>query len=395
MEKFLKNVKKQVKKEAREGGIKEEFIKELLLSDRLLEFKLKVGGKVFPGFRCQHSGILGPYKGGIRFADSVTRDEVEALSILMTLKCALLDIPFGGAKGGVRVDYKALSLEEREKLPRKFVRGAFGILGPEKDIPAPDINTNEDTMEIMRDEFAKLAGGDIPNSFTGKPVEKGGLSGRTEATGYGGFAVLEELCGVKKISHPKVALQGFGNVGSYFAQYAKEKEYRITGVTEHWGGLRREEGLDVDRLLECKKKGERINDKEAERIDNEELLYMDVDILVLAAVENVITEKNADKIKADHIICIANGPVTRKAEKMLSKKGKIVVPDILASGGGVAASYLEWKQATEGEEYEKQQVFDFISEKMKKAFCRICEENKETLTKAAFHIALKKLEDGK
>ncbi len=388
----MKNTKKLIKKAGKDGGVKEDLLNDLLLSDRLLEFKVRVGKEVYPAYRSQHSNIMGPYKGGIRFSSEVTRDEVEALSVLMTLKCALVDIPFGGGKGGIKINPRNLSEKEKEKLSREFVRGAADILGPEKDIPAPDINTGAETMDIMREEFGRLTGKDVPNAFTGKPVEKGGLEGRTEATGYGGFSVLEELCKIKEICNPRIALQGFGNVGSHFADFSRQKGYSIVGVSEHWGGLKNEEGIDVKGLLECKRKNKQIEDSTAQKISNEELLAMEADVLVLAAVENVITKENADKVKAKHIICIANGPVTRKAEKILSKKGKIVVPDILASSGGVVASYLEWRQPIDGKKYRKEEVFAFIADKIKESFRKTYQGDGETFTKAALTTALLNLE---
>ncbi len=393
MEKFLKNIKKQIKKEGERSGIDKIVTDNLLLPDRLIEFKINTYGKVYPAYRCQHSNIMGPYKGGIRFSEDVTRDEVEALSILMTLKCALIDIPFGGGKGGIRVDAKEIKADERDDIARKYVQGAFDIFGPEKDIPAPDISTDENTMAIMAQEFSRISGENIPNSFTGKPITEGGLHGRTEATGYGGVAVIEELCKMENISKVRIAVQGFGNVGSHFVKLIKEKENPVIAVSEHWGGIKNEEGLNTKELLEYKRRGEQIRTEKSVNISNKELLEMDVDVLVLAATENVITKENAEKIKAKYIICIANGPVTRKAEKILSKKGKIVVPDILASSGGVAASYLEWIQPLENKSYTKEEVFAFISKKMKKAMSDVYGKKRDTLTKAAFSTALLKLQN--
>ncbi len=393
MGKFLKDVKKQIKKSGEKGGIKKELLKKLLSPERFLEFTIPLNEKYLHAYRCQHSSILGPYKGGIRFCKHVDREEVEALSILMTLKCALIDIPFGGGKGGVAVDFQKLSGELLEKLAKEYVRGLFPIIGPDVDIPAPDINTNEDIISLMEEEYSKIARKHSPASFTGKKIEKGGVAGRVEATGYGGFSVLEELCVKERLETPSVAVQGFGNVGSNFVKFALENNYRITAISNEEGGVESKEGFSAETIFkDCSflKKGKKIN--------NEDLLEKDVDILVLAAVERVITKKNAPKIKAKYIINLANGPVTRKAEKILQEKGIIVVPDVLANAGGVAASYCEWVQSKEGIKYSKEDVFQFIAAKLKKSFCELFSKDEKypkesfLLSEKAVLLALSRLE---
>ena len=392
MEKFLKDVRKKIEKEGKRNSIKKDVVEKLLSVERFLEFTINLNGKYIPAYRCQHSSILGPYKGGIRFSESVTRDEVEALSILMTLKCALINIPFGGGKGGAVIDPRKLSQEEREQLAREYVRGVFPVIGPETDIPAPDINTNEEIISIMVDEYSKIAGKPSLGAFTGKAVKLGGLEGRAEATGYGGFSVLEELCKIREVKGPRIAIQGFGNVGSNFARFAEEGGYKIIAVSDHSGGVKKEEGLNIQKMLD----GKGVEDAEGERISNEELLEMEVDVLVLAAVENVITEENARKVRAKNIISIANGPVTRKAEKILYKKGIIVVPDILASSGGVAASYYEWLQAKQENKFNRKEVFSFVAKTIKNSFEVIYQKSLEqgiTLSKAGVSVALLRLEE--
>ncbi len=396
MEKFLKDVKKRIEKEGKRNSVGENTIKRLLLPERFLEFTIKIGDRYIPAYRCQHSSILGPYKGGIRFSEQVTRDEVEALSMLMTLKCALIGIPFGGGKGGAIIDPRKIPENERELLAREYVKGVFPIIGPETDIPAPDINTDEKMISIMADEYSRIAGKRSPGSFTGKAVEDGGLAGRSEATGYGGFAILEEVCRLAGIKSPTIAVQGFGNVGLNFVHYADESGFSVVAVSDHAGGVKGEEGLSIKEGVASK----RVSDIEGERISNEDLLELDVDVLVLAAVENVITEENADKVRAKRVVCLANGPVTRKAEKILQKRGVVVVPDILANSGGVAASYCEWKQAQEEKKYSKKEVFSFISETLKKSFCEIDslvkekDDEKFTLSNTAISVALSRLEKG-
>jgi glutamate dehydrogenase len=389
MEKFLKDVKKQIKKEGKNFNINPKLIKKLLLPERFLQFTIKVEDNYIPAYRSQHSSIMGPYKGGIRFSEQVTRDEVEALSMLMTLKCALINIPFGGGKGGAKIDPRKISEEKQIQLARDYVKGVSLIIGPETDIPAPDVNTNEKIISIMSDEYSKIVKKESPGAFTGKPVKKGGLEGRTEATGYGGFSILDELCKLKEISNPRVAVQGFGNVGFNFVEIASKSGYNIVAITDHAGGVKNEKGIDIS-------EGNNLQDYSGERISNDELLTMEVDVLVLAAIENVITKENVDKIKAKNIICIANGPVTRKAEKILFKRGVTVVPDILASSGGVAASYYEWLQSKNDKKFSKEEVFSFISETMKKSFKEVHEKSvteKISFQRAATAIALLRLQE--
>jgi glutamate dehydrogenase/leucine dehydrogenase len=391
MEKFLKDVKKQIKKEGKRNDINKTLIKKLLLPERFLQFTIKVKDDYILAYRSQHSSILGPYKGGIRFSENVTRDEVKALSMLMTLKCALINIPFGGGKGGAVIDPRGLTKEEQERLAKDYVQGVSLIIGPDIDIPAPDINTNEEIITIMANEYSRIIDKDSPGTFTGKAIENGGLEGRIEATGFGGFAILEELCKLQNIKNPRIAIQGFGNVGYNFAKIANINKYQIVAITDHTGGVKNDQGLDVKELLEKKT----LMDCSGEKIENQELLEMDVDVLVLAAVENVITKENVDKVRAKNIICIANGPVTRKAEKKLYKKGVMVIPDVLASSGGVAASYCEWLQAKENKKFKQEEVFTFISEILKKSFSEVCKKSaleKISLSRAGISIALLRIE---
>ncbi len=390
MERFFKQAKKQIKKEGEKNKISKSLIGRLLLTERFLEFTIKIGKEHVSAYRAQHSSIMGPYKGGIRFSECVTQDEVKALSILMTLKCALINIPFGGAKGGAAIDPRKLSSREQERLATEYVKGVFPIIGPKKDIPAPDINTDERAMSTMVKEYSRIYKKETPGSFTGKPVQEGGLDGRVEATGLGGFSVLDELCKMKNIKNPAVAIQGFGKVGSNFTKFANKAGYRIVAVTDHSGGVKNDNGLDIEKMIEIKKV-----EGVGEKITNKELLKLDVDILVLAAVENVITKKNVDNVRARNIISLANGPITRKAEKKLYDRGVTVVPDILASSGGVGASYLEWIQAQEGKLFTKEEVYSFVSEKIKKAFLEIYKKSSKEnipLSRAGYGIALARLE---
>jgi glutamate dehydrogenase/leucine dehydrogenase len=393
MEKLLKDTKKQIKKEGKRAGVDPVFVKRLLFSERLLEFTIKVGDNYYSAYRSQHNSIMGPYKGGLRFSEFTTRDEVEALSMLMTLKCALVDIPFGGGKGGVKVDLKNFSEDEVEVLSREYVRGVFPLIGPDVDIPAPDMNTNEEVMTIMTDEYSKIKGSFSPSAFTGKPVDKGGLEGRTEATGYGGFVIFKQLCNLYDLKNPTVAVQGFGNVGFNFCKFVDEDGFKIKAVTRREGGVQNEEGI-----IFKENEDDIFKDQETNKITNKDILEMDVDVLVLAATEGVIDEENAEKVRAKYIISLANGPVTRKAEKILHKKGVVVIPDILANSGGVIASYCEWRQNKGEERYNKEMVFSFIREKLSKAFEEIKkteeefkDDKKVTPTKMATLIAIRRL----
>jgi glutamate dehydrogenase (NADP+) len=405
---FFLEIQKQFKDIARDLDIEPEIIRELEEPHRIAKFQIPVlmdDGKMnfFTGFRAQHNNILGPHKGGIRYSLDVSEDEVKALSMLMTWKCSLVGLPLGGAKGGVIVDPRKLSRTELERLSRGYVREAFPFIGPEIDIPAPDINTNSQIMAWMVDEYSKLKGKDTPASFTGKPTELLGLSGREEATGYGGIVILEKLRKIFgfKPENTTLAIQGFGNVGSHFAHFAFKKGYRIIAISEHEGGIQVEKGLNPQKTLECKDKNGKIAGcycigsvcdlKFGKTVTNKELLRMEVDVLVPAAVEDVITEENVSEIKAKYIIEMANGPVTPKAEDLLHKRNIISVPDILANAGGVIASYFEWLQSKEKKKWEKEKTFDELSTILEKAFDKVWRlSKKENICprEAAYRIAI-------
>lgn len=327
--------------------------------------------KVFKGFRSQHDDARGPYKGGIRFHPNVSESEVKALSMWMTWKCAIADIPYGGAKGGVIVDPKELSEAELERLSRAYVRAIADDIGEDKDVPAPDVNTGGQIMTWMLDEYEKNLGRKSPATFTGKPIEQGGSQGRTEATGYGGVYVLNALMEKegKKREGMTVAVQGIGNVGSYFALKAFEEGYTIVALSDSRGGIYDKNGIDPQKALEHKKKtGSLSGFADAKSISNEELLLLSVDVLVPSALENVITNENADKIAAAYIIEMANGPVTPEADEILFNKGILSVPDVLSNSGGVSVSYFEWVQNKENTQWTKDEVLEKLKQKITKAF---------------------------
>jgi glutamate dehydrogenase (NAD(P)+) len=307
--------------------------------------------EVFTGYRVQHSIARGPAKGGIRYAPEVNLDEVRALAAWMTWKCAVVNIPFGGAKGGIICDPKKMSMTELERMTRRFTAELIEILGPEKDVPAPDMNTNEQTMAWMMDTYSMHMRQTVTAVVTGKPVNIGGSRGRREATGRGVMLVVREA--IKKLGRrpedTRVVVQGFGNVGSYAALLIQELGCKVIGIGEWDGGISNKNGIDVKALFEHKAKNGTIHGfKGAEKAATEDLMVSDCDILVPAATENVITTKNADRIKAKVIAEGANGPTTAAADDILQDKGIFVIPDILANAGGVTTSYFEWVQDRQG-----------------------------------------------
>jgi len=408
---FLDNTLNLIQEIGDELRIEQNKINKLKEVDKLLKFKIPVmmdNDKVetFIGFRSQHNNTLGPYKGGLRFDKNVTEEEVMALSILMSLKTALVGVPFGGGKGGVIVDPFKLSEKELENLSEGYVTQIFSFIGPDKDIPAPDMNTNSKIMNWMVEEYSRLVGEDSPATFTGKPESNWGLAGRTEATGFGGVVVMEEL--IKKLGlkskDVKIAIQGFGNVGYYFAKFAYDKNYKLVGLSDVSGAIEVGQGIDPETTKKCQERNGKLtgcycSNKVCDlnlgrQLSNDELLEMDVDILVPAAIEGVINEKNADKIKAKYIIEMANGPITPEAESILLKKQIVVVPDILANAGGVIGSYFEWLQCKELKKWEKRKVLDGITEYLQKAFSEVwnlSQEKEVGMKKAALMIAMGRL----
>jgi glutamate dehydrogenase (NAD(P)+) len=307
--------------------------------------------QMFTGFRVQHSIARGPAKGGIRYSMGVTLDEMRALASWMTWKCAVVNIPFGGAKGGVICDPKKMSQGELERMTRRYTSEMIEFLGPEKDVPAPDVNTNEQTMAWMMDTYSMHMRQTVTSVVTGKPLNIGGSRGRIEATGRGVQVMCDES--LRSLNMPvdgcRVIIQGFGNVGSNAARLLKERGYKIVGIAEFDGGLCNPNGIDIHQLIEYKNRNETtLGFRGAEAMPSEELLVSDCEILIPAATENVITSRNADRIKARIVVEGANGPTTAVADEILAEKRVFIVPDILANAGGVTASYFEWVQDRQG-----------------------------------------------
>ncbi|MEK6905079.1 MAG: Glu/Leu/Phe/Val dehydrogenase [Nanoarchaeota archaeon] len=363
--------------------------------DRILKAELTVNGKKYPAYRVQFNNVRGPYKGGIRYHQDVSEDEVKSLAFWMTIKTAVTDLPFGGGKGGVTVDSKQLSRKELEELSRAYVRSFYKNLGPDTDIPAPDAYTTPEIMGWMLDEYEKLIGKKTPAFITGKPLELGGSKIRDIATALGGVFVLEEA--VKKIGlkEKTVAIQGFGNAGMNIAQLLEKRGYSIVAVSDSRGGIYDAKGLNIDEIINVKKtKGTIVEYQKAAKISNEELLESDCSVLIPSALSRVITIENANKIKAKIVLELANGPTTPEADEILSTRKVLVLPDILANAGGVTVSYFEWMQNKKNESWSGEEVRKKLQEKMISAFGLIWKEfsdEKKSFRTAAYILALKKI----
>lgn len=336
--------------------------------------------RIFEGYRVRHDALRGPAKGGIRFHPRVDLDELCALAFFMTFKTAALGLPFGGAKGGVAVNPKELSRLELERLSRGYVEAMADVIGPEVDVPAPDVYTNERVMGWMMDEYSTIRRQRTPAVITGKPIELGGSLGRDEATGRGAFVCLEEIARERRWRREEVtvAVQGFGNAGQSIARLASEAGYRVVAVADSQGAVHRSDGLDVKSLMRHKLESRRVEavycdgtvceTVDAERITNEELLELEVDVLVPAALEGVITAGNADRVRAGLVLEIANGPTTPEADELLADKGVAVVPDVVANAGGVTVSYHEWVQNRTGDYWPLDVVHERLERRMRDEF---------------------------
>ncbi len=353
--------------------------------------------EVFTGYRVLHNTSRGPGKGGIRFDLNVTLDEVKALAAWMTWKCAVVSIPFGGAQGGVICDPLKLSVGELERLTRRYTAGIMNTLGPDSDVPAPDVNTNERVMAWVMDTYSMHVRHTVTSVVTGKPVEMGGSLGRREATGRG--CMIVTLDALKQLGMPvagtTVAIQGFGNVGSVAAQLLQREGCRITGISDRTGGLVNSNGIDVDAAVKYVRLNRSLEGFDGgDHITNEELLTLDVDVLLPAALENVITRKNAAKIRA-RIICEgANGPTTAVADAILDEKGIFVIPDILANAGGVTVSYFEWVQDRGGYFWAEDIVNERLMQIMSRSFGDVLElsrQHKVNMRTAAYMLAISRV----
>lgn len=361
--------------------------------------ELDVNGKKYPAWRIRYSEALGPGKGGIRFHPDVCEDEVKSLAFWMALKDSLADIPYGGAKGGIKFNPKDSDQKELEAISRAYIAQFYGDLGQDKDIPAPDVYTNGQIMSWMLDEFEKRVGHHEPGMITGKPVELGGIALRGDATAQGGYLVVKEMVAkfLPERRDIKIVIQGFGNAGLFMTEKLFHDGYKIIAVSDSRGGIYNEDGLDIPGLITWKNSGQIVSDyASGQKVTNSELLELKTDVLVLAALENQITKDNAQKIKADYLVELANGPISYDADQILAQNHKIVVPDILANSGGVIVSYFEWAQNRTGQILDEEYLRNLLKKKMQTNWTRVydkyLEKNKNiTLRQAAYIIAVKRI----
>ncbi len=375
-----------------------ELLKEPL---RLLTVKIPVkmddgSTKIFTGYRAQHNDSVGPTKGGIRFHPNVTEREVKALSIWMSLKCGIVDLPYGGGKGGIVCDPRTMSFGELERLSRGYVRAISQIVGPTKDIPAPDVFTNSQIMAWMMDEYSRMDEFNSPGFITGKPLVLGGSHGRETATAKGVTICIREAAKKRgiELKGARVVVQGFGNAGSFLAKFMHGAGAKVVGISDAYGGLYDPDGLDIDYLLDRRDSFGTVTNLFNNTITNKELLELDCDILVPAAIENQITEENAHKIKAKIVVEAANGPTTIEGTQILTDRGILLVPDVLASSGGVTVSYFEWVQNNQGYYWTEQEVEEKLEAILVKAFASIyalSESRKVDMRLAAYMVGVRKM----
>ena len=413
MKSVFEDAKKRLHKLGKLSGMSNRVIASLSRPRSILCASLSVimdDGSIeyFDAYRCQYSSLLGPCKGGIRFHPDVSQDEVQALALWMTIKCAVVDLPYGGGKGGVSVDPKKLSRLELERLSRSYMRAMADFVGPDKDIPAPDVYTNARIMAWMRDEFEVIKRQKQPAVITGKPVGMGGSLGRDEATGRGAFHVTEFLRNKegKAAEDIRVAVQGFGNAGYNVAKFLYEAGYKIVAISDSKGAIYSADGLDIENVKKYKDKHRTLESEycegsvcetlESETITHEELLALDVDLLIPAALENAITKDNVHLIKARWITEVANGPISAEADRILHEKGTVIVPDVLANAGGVIVSYFEWVQNKAGYPWTLDEVRERLKEKLENTFEEMWlyqhQSKKSSLRLAAYAKALKRID---
>ncbi|MEQ6388996.1 Glu/Leu/Phe/Val dehydrogenase [Bacillaceae bacterium S4-13-58] len=352
--------------------------------------------KIFTGFRAQHNDAVGPTKGGVRFHPNVTENEVKALSIWMSLKAGIVDLPYGGGKGGIICDPREMSFRELESLSRGYVRAISQIVGPTKDIPAPDVFTNSQIMAWMMDEYSRIDEFNSPGFITGKPLVLGGSHGRESATAKGVTICIEESAKKKGIDliGARVVIQGFGNAGSFLAKFMHDAGAKVIGISDAYGALHDPDGLDIDYLLDRRDSFGTVTKLFKNTITNKELLELDCDILVPAAIENQITEENAHNIRATIVVEAANGPTTLEATRILSERGILLVPDVLASAGGVTVSYFEWVQNNQGYYWTEEEVEEKLYKVMIKAFNTVyntAETRRVNMRLAAYMVGVRKM----
>jgi glutamate dehydrogenase/leucine dehydrogenase len=396
---MLETAHQLIRRAGRKAGFDDQTIEELLAIDAEHKFDLELGNQSYKAYRIQHSNRRGPYKGGIRFHPAVDLDEVRELATLMSFKTAVVGLPLGGGKGGVAVDPRQLNKADLEKLSRQYVQKLHKHIGPDIDVPAPDVNTNSTIMDWMVDEYEKLTGDDSHASFTGKSIDNGGSLGRDAATGRGGVIALGEL--LKSEGRPDdgitIAIQGFGNVGSFFATVAAKEypQWEVVAISDSSATLQDDYGLDVNELAKFKADGKHFSDfKAIKQLDSEAVIGLKVDVLVLAALGDAVTKDNMDKVQAKYLLELANGPTDEAAHDYLADHGVTILPDIIANAGGVVVSYLEWQQNRQHQHWSEARVNQQLHDYMTKATQRVIATAKKyqvNLTEAAYIVALQQL----
>jgi len=396
------NALQQLKIAAKQAGLSDEILQRLQKPERFFQFSLPLtmddgSIKVFEAYRVQYSSARGPYKGGLRFHPKTNLDEVKALAFWMAIKCAVVGIPLGGAKGGITVDPKKLSKGELERLSRALARQMVPFIGPQQDIPAPDVNTTPEIMGWIMDEYSRQIGRFEPGVVTGKPLNLGGSQGRVPATAQGGLFVLLELLSKLKLQPKRVtaAVQGMGNVGGIMAQLLHQTGITVVAMSDSSGGVYNPQGLDVSAVEKYKKEyGSLKNCPAGMPITNQKLLELPVTLVIPAALENQITKDNATKIKAKVVLEMANGPTTPEADIKLAKRGVIVVPDVLSNAGGVTVSYFELVQNLQQYYWDEGEVMVKLEKIMKQSFKQVwhrAEQLKIDLRTAAYVVALERI----
>lgn len=408
---LFENAVKRLDKAIAYAKVDAEAVEKLKHPQSVLEVSIPVrmddgSLRFFHGYRVRHDATRGPGKGGIRYHPDTSLDEVKALAFWMTCKCAVAGIPYGGAKGGVTVNPKELSRMELERLSRGFIQRIADVIGPDQDIPAPDVYTNAMIMGWMMDEYARIRRAHCPGVITGKPVALGGSLGREDATGRGAYYCIKELERIRgwRPAEITVAVQGFGNGGQHVARLLHADGYRIAAISDSGGGIYNREGFDVPSVIAEKNRSRRVRavycegsvcqEAPSDAITNETLLELDVDILIPAALENVITGENAPRVRAGCIVELANGPLTGEADALLADRGILVVPDILANAGGVTVSYYEWVQNRTGYYWQEQEVHEKLETIMRREFGNVhalMEQHQTTMRTAAYVHALNRI----
>jgi glutamate dehydrogenase len=397
----LKSTQTVIHRALEKLGYPEEVYELLKEPIRMMTVKIPVrmddgAVKIFTGYRAQHNDAVGPTKGGIRFHPNVTEREVKALSIWMSLKCGIVDLPYGGGKGGIICDPRNMSFGELERLSRGYVRAISQIVGPTKDIPAPDVFTNSQIMAWMMDEYSHIDEFNSPGFITGKPLVLGGSHGRETATAKGVTICIREAAKKRgiQLEGARVVVQGFGNAGSFLAKFMHDAGAKIIGISDAYGALHDPNGLDIDYLLDRRDSFGTVTKLFNTTISNKELLELDCDILVPAAIENQITEENAHNIRASIVVEAANGPTTLEATQILTERGILLVPDVLASAGGVTVSYFEWVQNNQGYYWTEEEVEEKLEKVMVKSFNSIYETaqtRKVDMRLSAYMVGVRKM----